>query len=369
MIFVELKMLKFSDIYHKYIDQDPIRVLQYGAIKSAVIFFIFIFVSRIFDLDKNLIIITILFIANLAASILIGSIEAKRKAFFLYTILAVLIINISPYVHNLFEHDFMLIIGIVFVAFWSKRFGEVFAFFPVMLTILTCICFIRFPLAQANHLTFTIIAIAVSLAFYLLVIRSYKIMNTNDIRSVLKDFSRLFVRDYFDIFEKARYRRFTQTKVLKANKVKLDNILTLQSHGLMFLKKADQDLWRYYCHNMILLNRLIARFILVYKKLNNNYVRMGFSDTQEMENLSKELDKIFRSTLILILSSQRTNVKLDDKMDEIDHLKYKFEISYIEKYYKDEQKKAALFDSVLLLDDMFISVKNLKEAYDDLTQR
>jgi hypothetical protein len=56
-------------------------------------------------------------------------------------------------------------------------------------------------------------------------------------------------------------------------------------------------------------------------------------------------------------------------MDEIDHLKYKFEISYIEKYYKDEQKKKILFDSVLLLDDMFISIKNLKEAYDDLVQR
>ena len=96
---------------------------------------------------------------------------------------------------------------------------------------------------------------------------------------------------------------------------------------------------------------------------------MGFSDTQEIEALSKDLEKIFRSTMILIVSSQTTNAQIEDKMDEIDHLKYKFEISYIEKYYKDEQKKKILFDSVLLLDDMFISIKNLKEAYDDLVQR
>ena len=362
-------MLNFSNIYHRYIYQDPMRVLQYGAIKSAAIFFVFLGISTIFDLDENLIIITILFIANLAASILIGSIEAKRKAFFMYMVLGIIIVNISPFVHSIFETNFMLIVGVVFVAFLSKRFGEAFAFFPVMLTVLCCICFIKFPLARDNHLTFTFVALVIGLAFYILVIRNYKIMTASDIRIALRNFSRLYVRDYLDVFEKARYRRFTQTKVLEASNLKFSNITTLQAHGLMFLKKADQEMWRYYCYNLILINRLIARFILTYRKLNNNFVSMGFSDTQEIESLSKDLEKIFRSTMILIVSSQTTNANIESKIDEIDHLKYKFEISYIEKYYKDEQKKKVLFDSVLLLDDMFISIKNLKEAYDDLVQR
>ena len=362
-------MLNFSGIYHRYIDQDPIRILQGAALKSATIFFVFLAISTIFDLDKNLIIITILFIANLAASILIGSIDAKRKAFFMYMILGIIIVNVSPFVHAVFETNFMLIVAVVFVAFLSKRFGEAFAFFPVMLTVLTCICFVRFPLAQDNHLAFTFIAIAIGLAFYILVIRSYKVMNASEIRTALRNFSRVYVRDYLDVFERARYRRFTQTKVLEASDLKFSNITTLQAHGLMFLKKTDQDMWRYYCHNLILINRLIARFILTYKKLNNNFVSMGFSDNQEIENLSKDLEKIFRGTMILIVSSQTTNAQIEDKMDEIDHLKYKFEISYIEKYYKDKQKKEVLFDSVLLLDDMFISIKNLKEAYDDLIKR
>ena len=366
---MKVRMFSFSDIYHRYTDQDPTRILQYGAIKSAVIFFVFFSISTVLGLDKNLIIITILFIANLAASILIGSIEAKKKAFFMYIVAAIVIVNLSPLVHPIFEHNFMLIVGVVFVAFWSKRFGEAFTFFPVMLTVLTCICFIRFPLANDSHLAFTFVAIAIGLAFYILVIRTYKEMSATEIKTVLRNFSRLFVRDYLEIFEKSRYRRFTQTKVLEASNLKFNNITSLQTHGVMFLKKVDQDMWRYYCYNLILINRLVTRFIFTYKKLNNNHVRMGFSDSQEIEALSKDLEKIFRSMMILILSSQTTNAQIEDKMEEIDYLKYKFEINYIEKYYKDEQKKVVLFDSVLLLDDMFISIKNLKEAYDALIKR
>lgn len=362
-------MLSFSNIYLRYTDQDPMRVFRAGAIKSSAIFFVFIFISTLFELDKNLIVIVILFIANLAASILIGSIEAKRKAFFMYMLSGIIIVNLSPFVHPIFETNFMLIVVIVFLAFLSKRFGEAFAFFPIMLTVLSCICFVRFPLAHENHFAFTIVAIIVGLAFYISIVRSYKVMNTIEVRTALRGSSRLFVRDYLEIFEKARYRRFTQTKVLEASNLKFNNITTLQAHGLMFLKKADQDLWRYYCHNLILINRLTTRFILTYKKLNNNFVSMGFDDNEEIEVLSKDLEKIFRSTMILIVSSQTTNANIESKSNDIDYLKYKFEISYIEKYYKDELKKKVLFDSVLLLDDMFISIKNLKEAYDDLIKR
>ena len=203
-------MLNFSGIYHRYIDQDPIRILQGAALKSTAIFSVFLAISTAFDLDKNLIIITILFIANLAASILIGSIEAKRKAFFMYMVIGIIIVNISPFVHPVFETKFMLIVAVVFVAFLSKRFGEAFAFFPVMLTVLTCICFIRFPLASDNHSAFTFVAIAIGLAFYLLVIRSYKVMSASEIRTALRNFSRVYVRDYLEVFETARYRRFTQ---------------------------------------------------------------------------------------------------------------------------------------------------------------
>ncbi|QLE78385.1 hypothetical protein FLM55_00980 [Francisella sp. Scap27] len=361
-------MLDINKIYHKYIDQDPIKVLQDGAIKASLIFFVFLSVATYLDFDRNLIVISILFIANLAASVLIGSIEAKRLAFFLYMLIAIIMINLSPLVHPAFEDDFMLIILIAFFAFWSRRFGPAFAFFPIMITVLTCICFVRFPLDKDNHLTFTVTAVIIGLAFYILLIRSYKPMTDEEIKKVILDFSKLFVRNTFETFEKASYRRFTQSKVYEANRSKFKNIVVLQDHGLMFLKKAKHEKWRYFCYNIALLNRLIAKFILNYKRLSNNHIKIGFNDHKEVENLLKNLETIFKKTLFLFLYSQRANTDMARKLDELDHLKYKFEINYIEKYHLDELKKPILFDSVLLLDDMFINVKNLKEAYDDLCE-
>lgn len=57
---------------------------------------------------------------------------------------------------------------------------------------------------------------------------------------------------------------------------------------------------------------------------------------------------------------------IQEKSDEIENLKYRLEISYIQKYQHDKQKRKLLFDCILLLDDMFISLVNIKEAYYDL---
>lgn len=359
-------MLSISKIYNKYIDQDPIKILQDGAIKSAFIFFCFLAVATYLDLDKNLIVISILFITNLAASVLIGSIEAKRVAFFLYMITAIVMVNISPLVHPIFENDFMLIIIIAFLAFWSRRFGPAFAFFPIMITVLTCICFVRFPLAKDNHLTFTLTAIIIGLAFYIILIRNYKPMTDKEIKKIVRNFSKNFVRKTFETFDRASYRRFTRSNIIEANHVKFNSILALQGHGLMFLKKIKHEKWRYFCYNLILLNRLIAKFILNYKRLSNNYMKMGFDDHEEIENLLKDLEVIYKKTFFLFLYTQKASSDSSAKLDELDHLKYKFEINYVEKYHNDELKKTVLFDSTLLLDDMLLNIKNLKEAYDDL---
>ncbi|AJC48900.1 hypothetical protein IB642_03550 [Allofrancisella guangzhouensis] len=359
-------MLSVSEIYHKYIDQDPIKIFQDGAIKSAIIFFTFLLIAEIFNFDKNLIIITILFIANLAASVLIGNIEVKRKAFFWYIVCAILILNISPYVHNIFEDGFMLIIVVVFLGFLVRGFGDTFNIFPIMIVVMSCICFIRFPLATYNHLSFTIVALLVGLAYYILLISRYKPINSIDIEKIVREFFNIFVKSYVDTFDKAKYRRFTQTKVLEVSHNKLNNIISLQSHGLMFIRKNNQDNWRYFCHNLILFNRLSAKFVLTYKKISLGYIRLGFKDASEAQILAENLEKIFKQTLALLPQTQQEHSVLEKKKKEIDYLKYKLEIAYIEKYQKDQQKKKLLFDSILLLDDIFTSLENIKEAYHDL---
>jgi hypothetical protein len=133
----------------------------------------------------------------------------------------------------------------------------------------------------------------------------------------------------------------------------------------MFLRKAKQDKWRYFCHNLIVFNRLVTKLMLLYKHLNINYVRLGF-DIKEAEELSLAFEEIFKKTLILILYTQASQDLVGNKFEEIEHLKYKFEISYIEKYQYDKKKKKLLFDIILLLDDMFINIDNIKEAYNDL---
>lgn len=359
-------MFRFKDIYHTYINQDPMRIFQDGAIKSAVILFSFLAITSFLDTDKNLIILSILFIANMAGSILIGSVQAKRIAFVLYIFFAISIVNISPYVHSIFETNFMLIVLVVFVAFWSRRFGEAFAVFPVMIIVITCISFIRYPLAKYNHLSFTITAVLISIAFYLLLIRTYKLMKAGDIRYEVKEFVKLFVRTYANIFEKSKYREFSQKDIVGVSSFKYQNINAFKNHGLMFLGKNNQDKWRYLSHNFVVFNRLVSRFLLNYKKLNLNYVNLGVKGGSEAIQLSQDLERIFKKTLFLMLYIQRKADAFDKKVEEIGHLKYKLEMSYIEKYKDDKPKRKHLFDSILILDDMLISLDNIREAYYDL---
>ena len=203
-------MLSLNEVYSKYIDQDPMRIFQDGAVKCAVILFSFLAITSFFNIDKNFIIMSILFIANLIGSILLGNIQAKCIAFVMYLISAIVVINLSACVHNTFEKDFILIVFVVFVAFWIRRFGEAFTIFPIMIVVLICICFIRFPLAGYNHLSFTFIAILIGLAFYILIIRNYKIMKSEDIKKIVHEFMRLYIRSYLNTFDKAKSGKFTQ---------------------------------------------------------------------------------------------------------------------------------------------------------------
>ncbi|WP_044247647.1 membrane protein [Francisella hispaniensis] len=359
-------MLSLNEVYSRYIDQDPIRIFQDGAVKSAIILFSFLAITSFFYIDKNLIIISILFIANLSGSILLGSIQAKRMAFIMYLISAIVIINISPYVHDIFKEKFILIVFVVFVAFWIRRFGEAFTIFPIMVVVLTCICFIRFPLAQYNHLSFTFTAILIGLAFYILIIRNYKIMNSEDIEKIVHEFMRLYIRNYLNAFDKAKSRKFTQTDIVSVSNLKYQNINSLKNHGLMFLRKNTQDSWRYLTHNFVVFNRLTPKFILSYKRLISNYILLGFEDNHEVKELLQSLERIFKETLFLMLYIQKKPDLFKKKSDEIEHWKYKLEIGYIQKYQHDKQKRKLLFDCILLLDDMFISLENIKEAYYDL---
>ena len=93
---------------------------------------------------------------------------------------------------------------------------------------------------------------------------------------------------------------------------------------------------------------------------------MGFEDNHEIKELSQDLERVFKETLFLMLYVQKKAELFKKKSDDIEHLKYKLEIGYIQKYQSDKQKRKLLLNCILLLYDIFISLKNIKEAYYDL---
>ena len=128
-------MLSLNEVYSKYIDQDQMRIFQDGAVKCAVILFYFLAITSFFNINKNLISVSILFIANLSVNILLGSIQAKRIVFVMYLISAIVVINLSAYVHISLKKILYFIVFMVFVAFWVRRFGEAFTIFPIMVVV------------------------------------------------------------------------------------------------------------------------------------------------------------------------------------------------------------------------------------------
>ncbi|MDE4938669.1 hypothetical protein NAI30_12995, partial [Francisella tularensis subsp. holarctica] len=73
-----------------------------------------------------------------------------------------------------------------------------------------------------------------------------------------------------------------------------------------------------------------------------------------------------KETLFLMLYVHKKPDLFKKKSDEIEYFKYRLDISFIQKYQHDKQKRKLLFVFILLLDDRFISLVNIKEAYYDL---
>lgn len=362
--------LRVRHIFDKYIDQDPIKVMRNSTLKSAAILFSFLAIAFTFDFNRNLIVLCLLFLANMIASVLMGNIETKRKVFFLYTISAMIIVHVSTYVHPIFEKEFLLILPFVYFFFWLRRFGEVFLYFPMMLIVMVCITFIKFPLFDYNHWNFIIWSIILATIFYFVLIRGYKPMTNEDIELVVKSLMKLFIKSYKETFDNAKFRRFTQTKIMDRANEKFNNIIALQTHGMMLLRKSKIEEWRFFCYNLVMLNRLLVRYVLNYKKFSINYSRMGFSNNDEVQSLSKDLERMFLETLQLgaIIVSHNQNA-WKNKIRYIEHLKFKFELGYIEGYKQDKEKRDFLFSCILLLDDIFFAIENTREAYNDFLKR
>ncbi|MED7819850.1 MULTISPECIES: hypothetical protein [unclassified Francisella] len=361
-------MFKLSEIYHKYTDQDPTRVFRDGALKSALILFIFLTVSIFLEVNKNVIILGILFIANMTAAILTGSIESKKKAFFLYVFFSIIAINISPYLHILLERNILLFLPIIFVAFWMRRFGEAFLIFPVMLVIMMSICFFRFPLEADKHIEFTLTAFLIVIAFYVLIISQYKIMSYSEMQIIINSFFKTFNKSYIDEFENVKYRNFTKAKIIKFSQEKMKTIISLQNHGLMSLRRADHERWRYFCHNIILLNRLFEKFILSYKKISLKYMSLAFNETKQEQALINKLEEVFNETIILTNYIVYDEKILDKKTAKVIALQSDFKNLYTTKYLNNRDKTKLLFDSILLLENMLIGLQNIKEAYFEIIE-
>ncbi|QIW10429.1 hypothetical protein [Francisella sp. LA112445] len=361
-------MFQFSQIYHKYIDQDPTRIFRDGALKSALILFVFLAITIFLEVNKNVIILGILFIANMTAAILTGSIESKKKAFFLYVFFSVIAINISPYVHLLLEKNVLLFLPIIFVAFWIRRFGEAFLIFPVMLVIMMSICFFRFPLEADKHIEFTFTALLIVVAFYILVISQYKVISYSETQAIISSFFKVFNKSYLEKFENVKYRNFTKAKIIKFSQEKMKTVISLQNHGLMALKKADHEHWRYFCHNIILLNRLYEKFILSYKRISLKYMSLAFNETKQEQALILKLEQLFKDTVILTNYVVYDEKILDRKVAKVIALQSEFKNFYTMKYLDNKEKSKLLFDSILLLENMLIGLQNIKEAYFEIIE-
>ncbi|ASG67654.1 hypothetical protein fh0823_03460 [Francisella halioticida] len=361
-------IFKLGEIYHKYADQDPTRVFRNAALKSALILFAFLTITIFLEVNKNVIILEILFIANMTAAILTGSIESKKKAFFLYVFSSMVAINISPYVYVILEKKILLFLPIIFIAFWIRRFGEAFLIFPVMLVIMMSICFFRFPLEADKHIEFTFLALLIVIAFYILIINRYKVMNYSEIRVIINSFFKTFNKSYIEEFENVKYRNFTKDKIIKFSQEKMKTVISLQNHGLMSLKRADHEYWRYFCHNIILLNRLFEKFILSYKKISLKYLNLAFNETKEEQALINKLEKIFKETIILTNYTAYDEKILDRKITKVIELQSDFKIFYTSKYLNNRNKTKLLFDSILLLENMLIGLQNIKEAYFEIIE-
>ncbi|MED7788986.1 hypothetical protein [Francisella sp. 19X1-34] len=361
-------MIKLNEIYHKYIDRDPTGAFRNAALKLALILFIFLAITIFLGINENVIILDILFIANMTAAILTGSIESKKKAFFLYVFFSVIAINISPYVHLLLDKNFLLFLPIIFIAFWIRRFGEAFLIFPVMLVIMMSICFFRFPLEADKHMEFTFTAFLIVLAFYTLLISQYKVIGYGEIQVIISGFFNVFNKSYLEEFENVKYRNFTKAKIIKFSKEKFNTVISLQNHGLMSLKKADHERWRYFCHNIILLNRLYEKFILSYKRISLKYMSLAFNDTKQEQALIYKLEELFKETIRLTNYVVYDEKILDKKIAKVMGLQSEFKNFYTMKYLNNKDKSKLLFDSILLLENMLIGLQNIKEAYFEIIE-
>ena len=356
----------YFDYMDKEQDQDPIKILKDGAFKSAFLIFSFLFIANYFKINLNLVVVLILFILNLTASCLLGSIETKRRVFMYYMIAGIIIVNVSPFVHDFFRTYPIAIVSIVFFAFWVRKFGDDFLLFPLMLLVLTCICFIRFPLDHANNYRFTIDALCVGIMFYVLFIHGYKVLTPDEIHNSQDKFYKQFISKYSDIIQKSSYKAFAQTKVLNLGYQKFQSIISMQTHGLMFLPKSKHECWRYYCSNITLFNRLCLRYILNYRRLCVGYGRMGFKSNADAQTMIADLEKMFKVTLSLLLSIKKDKILMLTKLQYVENQKYDFEMKYMKLYSNDSKKKEILFKGIILLDDMIICLKNIKGSYDDV---
>ena len=304
----------------------------------------------------------------MTAAILTGSIESKKKAFFLYVFFSVIAINISPYVHVILDKNILLFLPIIFVAFWMRRFGEAFLIFPVMLVIMMSICFFRFPLEVDKHIEFTLTAFLIVIAFYILIISQYKIITYSEMQVIINSFFKTFNKSYIEEFENVKYRNFTKVKIMKFSQEKMKTITYLQNHGLMSLKRSDHERWRYFCHNIILLNRLFEKFILGYKKISLKYMSLAFNETKQEQALISKLEELFKETIVLTNYVVYDEKILDRKIAKVVALQSDFKNVYTSKYLDNRDKTKLLFDSILLLENMLIGLQNIKEAYFEIIE-
>ena len=338
--------------------QDPLKIIRKTTIKCAILIFSFVCIGIILHLNLNLFILTFLYLAYICIiSVLGDDYNTKILGILLFSIGALIIFEISPYAYPIFiKHPFYLL-PFVFLCFWARRFGKLLFFAPMFLLISICVSFIRFPLEKKNDLSFLIIAVVITFISCIFLLSHQKYKKKKEIITIQDNILKNNIKFYREIFENIKsIENIEERSDIIFNKIYISILSIDKQLSSVINNQINKKKWDIYCHNLILLNRLVI-------KLTKKYIYLNKLSTDKNHIfLLDSLDTLFFEIMRLhtVLFHKKNNVWLN-KIEYIEHIKEIFENKYYEKYQTLGIDKNFIISIILLLDDILVVFESLRE--------
>ena len=348
--------------------KDPLRVIENITIKSTVIIFLFLFLGYFLNLNENLIVLSFLYISNLSISVLKGDFQSKKIACFMYCLLAIISIELSPYVYFIFKDEFLFIAPFVYICFWCRKFGITFNVFPMMVVIVLCISFIKYPLYSYNQLPFLITSLSLTLIFYFFVLVGQKQTVKSALDKAINNFMKQLINNYFNILKTVKIKKAINKDIFKLKTNSYELISLLREQGNIKIKQDKKAQWNYFCKNLMLQNRLIAKFILGYKSSLQRANKKDELAKKEHIEILKSMERIFIEILYLsyiIIDDNNKNWQL--KNQYIEHLKQVFKRKHLNQCEQlNETLQIFLFTNYLLIEDIQLTMQTMRKTYNEI---